>query len=421
MRRAFGVCLVLMLVAVMLILTACSSGSADGPSVPKPIYDALKADFDALQTSQADNEQKRDALEAANSSLTAEKGRLAGELNSLKAGYDSLRADLDALKAKQLGVEQSRAMLQDSNATLAAEKARLAGEITSVRASYDSLKAQFDTLKSNLDSLKADQTLAEAAKKAAQAQIDSLTASNESTKKALADMEAQYSQLVQRTQTSGLKNPTWTELAAFLKADTTDSRPYVADQFDCEGFTLMLRDNAARPGFRSASVGRAFVEGVVRHALNVFQTTDKGLVHIDNTQRDAIAYVERGQLYGTIVPEGVKAEFIDCSVSPGDFWKPISYARYTGNLFGYDYYRNYSQRSRFYQDTVAAFNAEVVAYNAAVAAYNQGSGRYSTSDIRNWGSKLDDWSANLDALVKDLGVVRVDPMGIVSSIETYWN
>lgn len=428
MKRAFGWSLVFMLVALMLMANACSSGSADEESVPKASYDTLRADLDALQVRQAETVQERNALQSTNSSLEAEKARLTGEVDSLKAGLDSIRADLDALKSQQSKLEQSRVSLQDSNSALATEKARLAAELASAGESYTALKARFDTITKELDSLKAkvetlkaEQTLAANAKKAAQAQIDSLTTSNESTKKALADMEARYSQLLQRTQTSSLKNPTWVELAAFVKADNTDTRPYVADEFDCEGFTLLLRDNAARQGFRSAYVGLAFGEGVVGHALNAFQTTDKGLVYIDNTQRDAVAYVEKGQIYGTIVTDGVKSEFIDCSASPGDFWRPLSNARFIGNLFSYDYYRNYSQRSRFYDDTVAAFNTEVAAYNAAVTAYNQGSGRYTTSEIRSWESKLGAWKANIDALISDLGGVRVDPLGVISSIEIYWN
>ena len=78
-------------------------------------------------------------------------------------------------------------------------------------------------------------------------------------------------------------NPTWSELMSFLEQDTTDSRLY--GLLLCGGFAELVHNNAEDAGIASAFVAINFEEGI-GHAINAFNTTDRGLVYIDCTGQD---------------------------------------------------------------------------------------------------------------------------------------
>lgn len=207
-----------------------------------------------------------------------------------------------------------------------------------------------------------------------------------------------------------LENPTWQELKEFLEQDDTDKLPYKPEEFDCTGYALILRDNARTRGFRCAYVEVEFANGK-GHALNAFQTIDKGLVFVDVTESDKIAYVKIGKPYGLICLDGVKWKYIDCSLyKPEEFWGPLTYVECdeSSNFpLSYDYYTKYVGRVMFY-------NKSVQAYNRAVNEYNIGSTKYTYEQLSNWRS-------NLEALKQDLGSVLYEPLGIVENIEIYWD
>ena len=54
------------------------------------------------------------------------------------------------------------------------------------------------------------------------------------------------------------------------------------------------------------------------------------------------------------------------------------------------------------------------AYNEAVDEYNEGNPKWSYD-------QLSTWRDNIEALEQDLGSVFYEPVGIVKTIETYWN
>ena len=103
------------------------------------------------------------------------------------------------------------------------------------------------------------------------------------------------------------KDPTWNELIAFLRKDNTDKYDYVPSSFVCADFAEILHNNAEAAGIRAGFVYVEFVDNPENHSLNVFNTTDKGLVFVDvvpnmnNTKHsDKIAYVIEGMEYGLI-------------------------------------------------------------------------------------------------------------------------
>ena len=122
-------------------------------------------------------------------------------------------------------------------------------------------------------------------------------------------------------------NPTYAELAAFVRADDTDTELYLEQQigglqpFVCADYAEAVHNNAETKGIRAASVGIDLRDNEDGHALNAFETTDRGLVYVDCTgntlafkfmpnatvsqsksidgppSRDKIAYVEVGKIY----------------------------------------------------------------------------------------------------------------------------
>ncbi|MBC7085172.1 MAG: hypothetical protein H5T43_02215 [Methanomethylovorans sp.] len=106
------------------------------------------------------------------------------------------------------------------------------------------------------------------------------------------------------------RDPTWDELMAFLREDDTDRQQYQEEVFDCTHFAQRLHNNAEQAGIRAAYVTVFWYNNSTGHALNAFETTDKGLTFVDCTgsgnilterqSMDKIAYVEKGKKYGTI-------------------------------------------------------------------------------------------------------------------------
>ncbi|HUV75852.1 MAG TPA: hypothetical protein VMW00_04295 [Dehalococcoidales bacterium] len=136
-------------------------------------------------------------------------------------------------------------------------------------------------------------------------------------------------------------NPTYAELVAFIKEDTSDSKFYsegLEQQGEiilarvCADFTEDVHNNAEANGIRAAWVGIAFTGGGDGHAINAFEATDRGLVYVDctgaslgerlrqilkesssqttsrkPTSRDKVAYVEIGKEYGCISIDKAKS------------------------------------------------------------------------------------------------------------------
>ena len=117
------------------------------------------------------------------------------------------------------------------------------------------------------------------------------------------------------------RNPSWDELMAFIRSDTTDSRPFVQTfywSYVCADYAMDVHNNAEAAGIKAAWVGIDFKEGGPGHALNAFQTTDEGLVFVDCTSGDTIAYVKTGEELGYLD--------LDWALSP-------EYGYYEGNKY----------------------------------------------------------------------------------------
>ena len=101
----------------------------------------------------------------------------------------------------------------------------------------------------------------------------------------------------------------WSELVEFLGEDRTDEIPYLEGVFVCADYAEMLHNNAEEDGIRAAWVGIDFYGSGTGHALNAFNTTDRGLVYIDVTNAD-VAPCSSDSVATVKVGEQIVAELI---------------------------------------------------------------------------------------------------------------
>jgi len=194
-------------------------------------------------------------------------------------------------------------------------------------------------------------------------------------------------------------DPTWQELLEFIRSDTTDEDLYLEGIHMCGSFAETLHNNAEESGIRAAWVAIDLGGGKI-HALNAFNTVDKGIVFVDctgggfevipsfsdayssNTDYDTIAYVQMAKEYGVISLN--KAE------SPS-----------------YSFYDTYMQDWK-------AYERDVNEYNQAVDEYNQNPTSYSEYE------RLKRIYNRLESQREALGDYPWEPLGVVSHVEIYW-
>ena len=200
-------------------------------------------------------------------------------------------------------------------------------------------------------------------------------------------------------------DPTWQQLREVLFADTTDQGHYLPGFQVCSGFAEKVHNNAEAAGIIAAWVAVDFEDDSEGHALNAFNTVDRGLVFVDCTGlppfpetqlsgSDKIAYVVVGKQYGLIS--------LDVAISPE-----------------YSFYETHLAKLEEYESKLEAYNQEAEAYNQALG------GRVyleepEYSRFMAWKNRLDSMAAELDALLQELGSFYWEPLGVVSKIEIYW-
>jgi hypothetical protein len=183
----------------------------------------------------------------------------------------------------------------------------------------------------------------------------------------------------------------WEQVKEFLVQDDTNAHLYILDSFVCADFAALLHNRAEVAGIKTAYVSVDFSEGPA-HALNAFNTTDRGLVYIDCTgqgfetptfgdsldgqdiygEYDKVAYLVVGRVYGLIA--------LDKAAS-----------------FDYGFYEQWMQQ---WAD-----------YEAKVDLYNQGSLTYKERQaLRN----------QIEALRAILGDYRWEPLGNVTAVNVHW-
>ena len=287
---------------------------------------------------------------------------------------------------------------------------------------------------------------------------------------------------IQLINNSSATNPTYTTLIDFINEDPTDEDAYVDFDSDsefaflgrtCGDFAETVHNNAEFAGIRAALVTIDFEGQDVSHALNAFETTDKGLIYVDCTGQNLGSWIE--DHFVELDKITGKVYFIEESLRS---WDKIAYVE-VGKEYGlialdqaeplsYTFYEEYKQKQQEYEELVNDYNDEVTLYNQAVTSYEDASygipppeapdiSEYGTSleetlryytamtewitemeawtagredwetemeaqwvELTDWGARLEEKRQLIDELGERLGDLRFEPLGIVEYINIYW-
>ena len=281
---------------------------------------------------------------------------------------------------------------------------------------------------------------------------------------------------------SSATDPTYATLVGFINQDPTDEAAYMDFDSDssfaflgrtCGDFAETVHNNAEAAGIRAALVTIQFEAQDVGHALNAFETTDKGLIYIDCTGQDLASWLVEHNV--RIDKTTKEVTFEEESFTS---WDKVAYVE-IGKEYGlmaldqaesssYTFYEEYKQKQQEYAESVSDYNDEVTLYNQAVTSHENASygipppeapdiSEYGTSleetrrlyaalmewetEMEAWKAGREDWEAEMEAqwaeltdwkarlqekrqlideLAEGLGDLRFEPLGIVEDINIYW-
>lgn len=216
------------------------------------------------------------------------------------------------------------------------------------------------------------------------------------------------------------KDTTWQQLVSFLTADKIDSKVYTIFSFPCGAFAEEIHNNAEAAGIRAAWVAVDFQDKSGGHALNAFNTTDRGLLYIDCTGEDIMSLrVPRltDILSQRTISPSVERDKV-AYIAIGKQYGLISLSKATSQA--YEFYETYIQRYKGYEQQVDSYNAKGKVYEQLLG------GRVVVRDpaeyarLKKMYDELEAERMRLDNMQKTLGEYRWEPLGIVQNIKIYW-
>jgi hypothetical protein len=189
-------------------------------------------------------------------------------------------------------------------------------------------------------------------------------------------------------------DPTYDELVEFIKNDSTDTKDYIEegpDAYVCSDFAEEVHNNAEAAGIRAGWVGVTFQGIDEGHALNAFETIDRGLVYVDCTKGsdsgggdneaqswDTVAYIEIGKRYGIIHIDRAKSLL-------------------------YDFYVEYEKAWQEHKELLKSYNEEVERFNDEVGQKVYTVGSPEEQFITAWKKEILEKQEILENQKKQLG------------------
>jgi len=225
-------------------------------------------------------------------------------------------------------------------------------------------------------------------------------------------------------------NPTYAELVAFIRGDSTDRREYFRTipphkmDYICSDFAEDVHNNAETAGIRAAWVSVEFQGTDEGHALNAFETTDRGLVYIDCTG---------GQYRG--LPREIHIELYKMATGHAPPPKPTSWdcVAYVeiGREYGlidiaktelpqYSFYVEYTSNWQTYENMLEDFNNEVMRFNQEVTGKVYYEGSLELARMEAWEAELKRNEQRIKELEDKLGRFWFEPLGVVKDIHIHW-
>jgi septal ring factor EnvC (AmiA/AmiB activator) len=203
----------------------------------------------------------------------------------------------------------SEEQLQTTKTELGTTENNLSSTQDQLKTTVDNLtltQSQLTSTRSTLSSTQNDLKSAQTDLKSAQNQVAGLQSSMSGLQTNLTEARAQVDDL--QTNLNRLTSsyayvaadPTSAAMQAFLKADTTDSKPYITGSYVCWNYAADVIANAAKQHIRCGFVYVEFPGSA--HAVVAFNTTDKGLIYIE-PQSDEVVQLKVGvHYYLSIIP-----------------------------------------------------------------------------------------------------------------------
>ena len=270
-------------------------------------------------------------------------------------------------------------------------------------------------------------------------------------------------------------NPTYAMLVAFIVANSVDTNTYFKGgpkAYVCSDFAEDVHNDAEAAGIRAAWVSIDLQGEDEGHALNLFETSDRGLVYIDCTgERHGFVFIPEINKYLKLNP----AIFPEPESESNDKVAYVEIGKEYGLLpidraesLSYSFYEEYERKWQEYEKLVSDYNDEVALYNQAVTSYEDASygipppeapdiSEHGTSleeirrlyaalaewqtemeawkagradwetameaqwvELTDWGARLQEKRQLIDELGEGLGDLRFEPLGIVEDINIYW-
>ena len=228
-------------------------------------------------------------------------------------------------------------------------------------------------------------------------------------------------------------NPTYAELVAFIRADTTDTKLYAGkglgglttdedyEAYVCADFAEDVHNSAEAAGIRAAWVSIDFEGDDEGHACNAFEITDRGLVYIDCTGGNPRFQLTPGSyimLYSHAPPSKPTSWDTVAYVEIGKEYGLIDIAK--AKSLSYSFYEKYTQKWQEYEVKLEAYNREVERYNGEISINVYYEGSPELARMEAWKTKLIAEGQELDKLAEELGEYYFAPLGIVKDINIHW-
>jgi hypothetical protein len=208
------------------------------------------------------------------------------------------------------------------------------------------------------------------------------------------------------------QDPSWAELRSFVLADDTDEQPYVEDSFVCTDFAAMLHDRAEAEGIRAAYVS-VDLTGSPGHALDAFNTTDRGLVYIDCTAA-GLSFATTGGAGGGVPSSYDKVAYLcqgkECGLVSID----------VASSFDYTFYEEYLGRWAEYEAAADAYEQKRAAYHEALGGRTVISDPDEYAALQAMYEELESLRLELEAMEDTLGGYRWESPGIVTGFYVHW-
>ena len=221
-------------------------------------------------------------------------------------------------------------------------------------------------------------------------------------------------------------DPTYAELVAFIKQDTTDANHYRETPpliaYVCADFAEDVHNNAEAAGIRAASVSVDFEGGGDGHALNAFDTVDLGLIYIDCTGQ---SFEEKLNFHLEETDDGYEVVYDN-----PESWDAVAYLEVSeeyglvpldsANVLHYGFYEEYRENWQIYKQILADFNDSADRFNQEIKGKTFYEGTPELERMEAWRADLEEMAKLLEELGQELGSIWFEPKGIVKDIWIHW-